>query len=316
MPHEVSRPRHLAVLVLVTSTVVLSGCTTPPLGAAPGPTSPGTPTAYDVSGGHVVRTGAQDYLNAVRLNAGGTGVLVGRHSVLSAAHANTPVGSIVQVTSDARAGYYWQAEVTAVARMPGYVAGSLDLGDVGATDPDDLAILRLADDLPAALDVDGTVVKVEPAPVEFDVAPVQGCAACVRHVGFGATSGEEAGDSAYTKRSITTGIDEVSSTKFEYGQVVDGTYVGTCHGYSGGPGYAWSGGVEKVVGIVNGGDEACRTNAWDIKMNRADVKSFVQQTILGWDDCTGNLNCATQTTGRRSVEGRAEGTVRPARARP
>ena len=222
-------------------------------------------------------------LDAVRFTVGGSGVLIGSRTVLTAGHVGPTLvhGATVSFGSDGTAPLFERTAVAAVV-MPGYDGGgdNASLEALGATGTHDLQMVLLDEPVPESWRVSGAAVPVTPALLRFDPYVVA-CRRCVRHVGYGLPAG--GGEDDRQKRTVVSDIDTVTPSKL--------SYRGTCHGDSGGPAFAMINSIERVVGIVNSGDDACRSFAMDIRIDRPEVRTFVQGQLRTWDDCDDNPNC-------------------------
>ena len=239
---------------------------------------PGTDTAVK----RVVPEGAD--LDVVRFTVGGSGVLIGSRTVLTAGHVGPTVvdGATVSFGSDGTAPLFERVAVESVL-MPGFDGGGdySSLEKFGVTGTNDLQLVHLDAPVPLSWKVDDAAVPVIPALLRF--APYVGpCQRCIRHVGYGISAGDL--DDDKQKRAVISNVDTVTPFKF--------SYLGTCHGDSGGPAFARIDSIERVIGITNGGDDACRSFAMDIRTDRPDVQAFIQGQLQAWDDCDNNLNCA------------------------
>lgn len=201
-------------------------------------------------------------------SAGCTATLVGKRTVLSAAHCVWPDHAQTFVTS------FGSYAVSSSVNHPSFDADK-------ATDDVGLLFLSLSPPaLPAAI---------------AGIVPAPGLA--VSLVGFGTTA-ESATDRG-TKRIAANIIKEVAVTQFSVAGT--GSGVGNiCHHDSGGPAFASTGGQEFQIGVAIAGQKPCGTlgvwsrldhyHPWIKKAAGGDLYDGAQQGVLG-DVCSTAADC-------------------------
>lgn len=142
----------------------------------------------------------------------------------------------------------------------------------GEGKPFDVALLRLSE----------RVDDVTPAQL-FDGALGGGeVGADIRHVGYG-TTGD---DWHYTKEIGTGGIKRQVTypiTRLDDFFVYSGAPgKQTCIFDSGGPAFRrGADGNETLIAIVSAGDD-CHSDGWDTRVDRADIRGFIHETLNAW----------------------------------
>ena len=164
-----------------------------------------------------------------------TGTLVGRRTVVTAAHCIKNRPMIFRLPGRT----YHAAQAR---KHPGYDSNSL---------ANDIAVLVLTQD----------VQGVKPTPVAT-VAPTMGQKLIL--VGFGRTSGSS---SDYGQKRIGTNkVSKLTSTTFYY-HGTGGGISGTCHGDSGGPAFTMHAGQEILAGVTSWGDQYCQQFGVDTRVD-------------------------------------------------
>ncbi len=168
-------------------------------------------------------------------SAGCTGTLVGRRTVVTAAHCIKSGPMYFRVGGASHA-------ASRAVRHPQYHDGNLN---------NDIAVLVLRND----------VQNVQPTPIATG-APQMGQTIIL--VGFGRTSG-----SSYdygTKRMGTNKISKLTPTTFYYHGTGNGV-AGTCNGDSGGPAFVMKSGKELLAGVTSWGDKYCQQFGVDTRVD-------------------------------------------------
>jgi secreted trypsin-like serine protease len=191
-----------------------------------------------------------------------TGTVVGKRTVLTAAHCLDRAGQKSTFTVHDSSGKGTTANVVSRAQAPGYKK----LPATGVTREQfyanpDIAIVRLDRELP-----------VRAIPIATD-APVVGTFITI--VGYGATAAG-ARDAGKAKRQTTNFIKAVEDDHISFNQVA-GVFGLSCGGDSGGPALVKAGTGEAVAAVTHFGD--CGTLS---AYTRADVfKAFIERASGG-----------------------------------
>lgn len=190
-----------------------------------------------------------------------SGTLIAPRTVLTAAHCiRQHRTGVYQVRFGTRVSAPFLAiPVEAQLAHPGYASGSF---------ANDIGLLRLAQ---AAGDV-------QPLPPNDTPLTDDDVGRPIRHVGYGATSGQGGGNG--TRRETTYALREVRETIIESG----GMGTQTCSGDSGGPAFMRLGEFsgERVAGVVSYGDSNCASFGADTRVD-AFLGSWVAPTFEAWD---------------------------------
>ncbi len=191
-----------------------------------------------------------------------TGTVVGKRTVLTAAHCLDRAGQKSTFTVHDSSGKGISANVVSRAQAPGYKklpSSGVTLEQFYANP--DIAIVRLDRDLP-----------VRAIPIATD-APVVGTFITI--VGYGAT-GSGARDAGRAKRQTTNFIKAVEDDHISFEQV-SGVFGISCGGDSGGPALVKAGSGEAVAAVTHFGD-CGKLSAY----TRADVfKAFIERASGG-----------------------------------
>jgi hypothetical protein len=272
------RPRARAV---ARAALALAGLTAVPLACGPGATDepPSASDVDDVVGG-APETG-HDYVVEVGdgQNPGCTGTVIGRRTVLTAAHCQDLPVTTVRFGAVAKDPANERRRVVRQVRHPAFSEDGPN-----GTMLNDLLVLQLDRDAPVA-----------PAPVLREA--LTNDATFVGPdwtlIGYGRTTGE--GNDYGTKRKVVVPIEAVGPGRAPSGQLVGETQVfhrnagrGICNGDSGGPGFVVRGGVEVQAGVASSGDRRCSGRGFHQKVDRGVLASFLQAVI---DDFEGGDAC-------------------------
>lgn len=228
--------------------------------------SEGSSTEQDIVGGVVDEE--DPAVVAINIESTGlavcSGTLIAPDVVLTAGHCPETGIWVRRGTNVHSLGWFDHLGVKETARHPQYS---------GEGKAYDVALFRLKDRVK-----DVAPVKLIDPSAALAASDVGGD---VRHVGFG-TTGD---DWHYVKDIGTGGIKrEVTYpiTKLDDVFVYSGAPgKQTCVFDSGGPAFRTIDGAEVLVGVVSAGDD-CHSDGWDVRLDRADVRSWIDATLQKW----------------------------------
>lgn len=191
-----------------------------------------------------------------------TGTLIAPDVVLTAGHC-PDTGIWVRRGANVHSlGWFDHLGVKATAKHPRYT---------GEGQPYDLALLQL----------DEPMTDVPPAALSSTGLSSSDVGGTVRHVGYGTTGDDWRGvkeiGTGGIKRQVSypiTRVDDFFVFSGAPGQQ-------TCLFDSGGPAFRTIQGTEALIAVVSAGDD-CHSDGWDTRVDRSDVRSWIDATLTRW----------------------------------